>query len=147
MMKKTEPPVVVEQSFAAPVETVWQALTDIVQMRQWYFDNIPAFKPEAGFETQFDIQNGGRNFRHMWKVTEVVPLNMIAYDWKYQEYPGDSQVIFELFKQDSGTKLRLTHRVREDFPEDIPEFSRESCVEGWIFFIRKSLTEFLHKNY
>jgi hypothetical protein len=41
------------------------------------------------------------------------------------------------------TKLRLTAQVLEDFPEDIPEFKRESGVEGWTYFIKKSLKEFL----
>ena len=42
-------------------------------MRQWYFENIPAFKAEVGFETQFEIHNQGRIFPHRWKVTKVVP--------------------------------------------------------------------------
>jgi len=42
--------------------------------------------------------------------------------------------------------LRLTHQVLEDFPEDIPEFSRESGVKGWEFIIQKSLREFLEKT-
>jgi hypothetical protein len=54
--------------------------------------------------------------------------------------------VFELFKQDNLIKLRLTHQVQESFPGDIPEFSRESCVEGWTFFIKKSLKEFLEKK-
>ncbi len=42
-------------------------------MRKWYFENIPAFKPEVGFETQFNVQSEERNFLHKWKVTEVQP--------------------------------------------------------------------------
>jgi uncharacterized protein YndB with AHSA1/START domain len=116
-------------------------------MRQWYFENIPAFKPEVGFETQFNVRSQDRNFLHMWKVTEVVPGKKITYNWKYEGYPGDSVVVFELFKENNLTKLRLTHQVQESFPEDIPEFSRESGVEGWTFFIRKRLKEFLEKYY
>ena len=116
-------------------------------MCQQYFENIPSFKPEDGFETQFNVQSQERNFLHMWKVTEVVPLKKISYNWKYENYPGDSFVVFELFKQNNMTKLRLTHQVLENFPEDIPEFLRESGVEGWTFFIKKSLKEFLEKNH
>ncbi len=54
-------------------------------------------------------------------------------------------VKFELFKENGMTKLRLTHQVLEDFPDDIPEFKRESGLEGWKFFITKSLKEFLEK--
>jgi hypothetical protein len=82
----------------------------------------------------------------MWKVTEVVPKKMITYNWKYDGYPGDSYVVFELYNQSNLIKLRLTHQIQESFPEDIPEFSRERCLEGWTFFIKKSLKEFLEKN-
>jgi uncharacterized protein YndB with AHSA1/START domain len=146
-MRKDDDPIIVEQTFHMSVETVWNSITKIGQMRQWYFENIPSFKPEVGFETQFNVQSKDRNFLHMWKVTEVVPLKKIIYNWKYEGYRGDSFVVFELFKQNNLTKLRLTHQVQESFPEDIPEFSRESGVAGWTFFIRKSLKEFLGKNY
>jgi uncharacterized protein YndB with AHSA1/START domain len=146
-MRKNEEPIVVEQTFNSSIDVVWNTITEIDQMRQWFFENIPAFLPDVGFETQFNVQSQDRNFLHMWKVTEVVPLKMIEYNWKYEGYEGDSFVVFELFEQDNMTKLRLTHRVVESFPEDIPEFSRESCVEGWTFFIRKSLKEYLEDNF
>ena len=92
------------------------------------------------------MTSGGRDFLHLWKVTEVIPLQKIAYDWKYDGYPGDAFVVFELFKQDGATKLRLTVNVRESFPEDIPEFTRESCIGGWEYFIKERLKEHLEKT-
>ncbi len=144
-MRKNDEPIIVEQTFNTSVETVWNSITKIDKMRQWYFENIPSFKPEVGFEIRFNVQSQDRSFLHIWKVTEVVPLKMIAYNWKYENYPGDSFVKFELFEENNSTKLRLTHQVLEDFPDDIPEFTRESGVEGWTFFIRKSLKKFLEK--
>jgi uncharacterized protein YndB with AHSA1/START domain len=41
--------VVLERSFNASVDTIWDALTNIDRMKEWYFD-FDAFKPEAGFE-------------------------------------------------------------------------------------------------
>ena len=145
-MKKGDEPIIVEQTFDASIEKVWKAITEIDQMRQWYFKEIPSFKPEIGFETQFNVQNQDRNFLHMWKVIDVVPLKKIAYNWKYEGYPGDSFVVFELFELNNLTKLRLTHHVQESFPDDIPEFERRSGVEGWTFFIKQSLKEFLEKS-
>jgi len=52
-------------------------------------------------------------------------------------------VVFELFEQDTLTKLRLTEKIKESFPEDIPEFSRASGVEGWKYFINESLKNYL----
>ena len=145
-MRKNDEPIIVEQTFNTSIETVWNSITEIDQMRQWYFENIPSFKPEVGFETQFNVQSKDRNFLHMWKVTEVVPMKKITYNWKYENYPGDSFVVFELFKENNMTRLRLTHQVTESFPEDIPEFLRESGVEGWTYFIKKSLKAFLEKS-
>ena len=116
-MKASDVPIVVEQEFGVPIAAVWSAVTEIDQMRQWYFDNIPAFRAEVGFETQFNVYSDGRDFLHLWKVTEVVPLEKITYDWRYEKYAGDSWVSFELFERGETTKLRLTHCVREDFAE------------------------------
>ena len=40
--------VVIERTYNAPVEKVWKALTDVDQMRQWYFD-LKEFKLERRF--------------------------------------------------------------------------------------------------
>ena len=37
--------VVLERTFDAPIERVWNALTDVEQMRQWYFD-LKEFKAD-----------------------------------------------------------------------------------------------------
>ena len=39
--------VVIERTFNAPVDQVWKALTDVDEMRQWYFD-LKEFKPDVG---------------------------------------------------------------------------------------------------
>ena len=145
-MQIDDKPVIVEQTFKTSIETVWRAITEIDQMHQWFFDNIPAFKPEVGFETQFDVQSQGRIFRHLWKITEVIPNNKITYNWKYKGYPGDSFVRFELFKENNLTKIKLTTKIIESFPDEIPEFKRESCQTGWEYFIQKSLKEYLKEN-
>ncbi len=145
-MKDTNEPIVVEQTFHTSINNVWNAITKVDQMRKWFFENIESFKPEVGFRTQFSIQSQDRSFLHLWKLTEVVPMKKIVYNWKYGGYPGDSLVMFELFEQENQTKLRLTHEITESFPKDIPEFSRDSGIEGWNYFIRNRLKEFLEKN-
>ena len=142
-MRIDEDPVIVEETFNLPAAKVWEAITDHSQMIQWYFDNIPGFKPEIGFETQFIIENEGRTFPHMWKVTEAIPNKSITYTWRFEGYPGDSYVTFDLSEEGSQTKLRLTVTVLEDFPDEIPEFRRESCLGGWNYFINNRLKEFL----
>jgi uncharacterized protein YndB with AHSA1/START domain len=144
-MKKGDKPIIVEEIYEAPLKKVWSALTNIEQMRQWYFGNIPDFKPEVGFETQFDVQSETRVFPHQWRVTEVLPPRMITYTWRFDGYQGDSFVVFELFEHKNATKLRLSVQILESFPEDIPEFTSESCIAGWNFFLKERLKEFLEK--
>jgi len=145
-MGDTNEPIIVEQTFNTSIDNVWNAITKVGQMRVWFFENIVSFEPVVGFVTQFSVQTQDRNFLHLWKLTEVVPMKKITYNWKYGGYPGESFVMFELLEQNNQTKLRLTYKGIESFPEDIPEFSRESCTEGWNYFIRKSLKEFLEKS-
>jgi len=82
-MSNTDNHIIVEQTFDTSIERVWKAITEVDQMRLWFFENIGSFKPEAGFETQFNVQSNDRSFLHIWKLTEVVPGKKIIYNWKY----------------------------------------------------------------
>jgi len=142
-MKSTDPPIIIEQNFDAPIMEVWNAITEPKQMKQWFFNNIETFEPKVGFETRFVVANEGRVFPHLWKITEVEAPEKITYNWKYEGYAGDSDVSFELFEEEQNTKLQLTHIVSRDFPANIPEFKRESCIDGWNYFIKQSLPAYL----
>lgn len=142
-MKKTEKPIIVEELFDKDLESVWYAITEAEQMRKWFFENIPVFKPIVGFEVEFNVETGTKSFLHQWKVTKVIPKKLIEYNWKYGGYSGDSFVSFELTKKNDWTKLKLTHVVTEDFQENVPEFERESCIGGWRYFIKERLKYYL----
>ena len=136
-MKTTDPPIIVEQLFNESLDSVWQAITERDQMINWFFDNIPEFKAEVGFKTQFNVKAPSRNFLHLWKITEVIPQQRIVYNWKYQDCVGDSFVTFELFEIENQTKLVLTIEIIEDFDDAIPEFKYESGIAGWTYFIKE----------
>jgi uncharacterized protein YndB with AHSA1/START domain len=145
-MKATDEPIVVEQLFDVPLTEVWAAISELHQMRQWFFPNIKAFEPREGFETKFTVENEGRIFPHVWKVTKVAPMSVLAYNWRYEGYEGDSMVIFEIFEQNHQTRLSLTHKVMESFQSGIPEFSRESCMAGLNYFINQELKKYLENK-
>ncbi|MFT5749971.1 MAG: hypothetical protein ACI93S_001244 [Ancylomarina sp.] len=142
-MNQEKNPVIVEQSFHVSVGKLWNAISELDLMRKWFFENIESFSPEVGFETQFKVQSGERDFMHLWKLTEVVPLEKLVYSWKYEGFKGASIVCFETFISEKGSCLRLTHTVTESFPQSIPEFTRESCLNGWKYFICDRLRSFL----
>lgn len=142
-MKPTDPPVVVEQTYEANAEKVWNAITHVEHMRQWFFREIEAFQPQEGFETQFDIQFDDKHYLHLWKIIEVVPKERIVYDWRYDGIPGVGKVVWELQPDGDATKLTLTNIIVEAFPDDDPAFKRESCEEGWSYFLQESLSSYL----
>jgi len=141
-MVTKESPIILKYTYKQPLANVWNALVIKEQMLQWYFDNIPDFKLEIGFETVFVIENEGRTFTHQWKVLEVEPLHKIKYNWKYKEYKGDSNVIFELTEKDDMVTLKLTMEILADFPNHLPEFKIESGINGWNYFLDKRLRIF-----
>jgi uncharacterized protein YndB with AHSA1/START domain len=145
-MDATAEPIVVEQIFNAPISVVWKAITDTDQMRRWFFETMTNFEPAVGFQTQFNVRVEDQDYPHQWKVTDVVPEKRIVYDWRYGGYPGDSSVTWELSETPHGTKLTLTHKGIETFPQDDPMFSRESGQAGWGYFLHESLKAFLERQ-
>jgi len=136
--------VVIERTFNASVERVWKALTDVAQMRQWYFD-LKEFKPEVGFEFQFVVEHEGTTYDHRCKVTEVIPQKKLAYTWRYKGHEGDSLVTFELFVDGDKTRLKLTHEGLDTFPK-ISAYARENFEKGWTQIIGSELKQFVEKG-
>ena len=137
--------VVIERTYEAPIEIVWEAITDKDQMRQWYFD-VSDFKAEVGFQFQFSAEGNGKTYVHKCEVVEVKPITRIAYTWSYEGYIGQSLVTFELFSEDKEkTRLKLTHSGLDTFPKDTSEFSQDNFNEGWESILGKSLSNFVQK--
>ena len=145
-MKEEHNPIIVEQVFNQTASKIWETITNVTEMRHWFFDNIPDFKPEVGFYTEFNVSTGERNFLHQWKILEVEPLKKIIYDWSYAEYHGKGIVTFELSRVNDQTKLTVTSHGMNSFPQDIPEFKRESCMAGWNYFIKQNLKNYLENK-
>ncbi|MCX2744024.1 SRPBCC domain-containing protein [Mangrovivirga sp. M17] len=137
--------VIVEQKLDSDCKLVWKVITDPNLMRNWFFENIPDFKAEVGFTTEFPVDSGERIFTHLWKIKEVIPGAKIVYEWRYKEYDGIGEVTFELFHSEFGCIIRITHSGLESFTQEIPEFSEESCRGGWNYFIKDRLTNYLNR--
>ena len=134
-------PFVIERTFPVPAARVWQALTDNEQMKQWYFD-IPGFKAEPGFEFSFTGGTEENQYLHLCKVIEVIPGKKLTHSWRYDGYPGDSFVSFELFEEGESTRLRLTHTGLETLGPN-PDFAKENFEMGWTSIVGTALKRFL----
>jgi uncharacterized protein YndB with AHSA1/START domain len=136
--------VVIERTFSAAPERIWKALTDVEEMRRWYFD-LKEFEPEVGFEFEFTVEHEGMKYHHLCKIAEVIPQKKLAYTWRYKGHEGNSLVTFELFADGDKTRLKLTHEGLETFPKT-PSFARKSFMEGWTQIIGSSLKEFVESD-
>jgi uncharacterized protein YndB with AHSA1/START domain len=137
-------PFVIERTYNATADRVWQAITDKDKMKEWYFD-LKEFEPKFGFEFEFSGGPPEKSYLHLCKVTEVIPGEKLTHSWKYDGYAGNSFVTWELFDEGDKTRVKLTHAGLETFPAD-PDFAKENFALGWNHILGVSLSEYLEKS-
>jgi len=125
--------VVIERILNAPVAVVWKAISNVEDMRKWYF-GLESFKAEKGFRFEFTAGADDVQYKHLCEVTEAVPEKLLAYSWKYDGYPGSSLVTWELEAQGDKTVLRIIHTGLESFAANGVHFAPQSFSGGWTHF-------------
>ncbi|TDX02034.1 SRPBCC family protein [Dinghuibacter silviterrae] len=133
----------IERIYDSPVTDVWQAITRVDLLRQWYFQ-IPEFRAEVGFAFSFAGTCETKPNVHLCEVTEVVPGKKLAYTWRYEGEEGLSLVTYELFPEGENTRLRLTHEGLESFSAEVRK--AKNVESGWAFLLNTALPEFLQKQ-
>ena len=106
-------------------------------------ENISTTLHNQGFyceELLFSI----KRYLHLCEIIEVIPEKKLTYSWRYDGYEGNSFVTFEVFEEGDETRLKLTHRGLESFPNN-PDFARTNFEMGWDQIINTSLKEYLSK--
>ena len=137
-------PIVLERTYNAPVQDVWEALINADALRQWFF-NVSVFEAKTGFEFEFEGKGKeGETYLHKCVVTAVEPFRKLAYSWRYEGFEGNSLVTYELQADGNKTHIRLTHSGLETFPA-VKAFVRENFAEGWTALIGTSLKEYVEK--
>ncbi len=135
-------PVIVKHVYNASADRVWKALTDKEEMAQWYF-KVDDFKPEVGFNFQFTGGSEDKQYLHLCEVMEVVPGKKLTHSWRYDGYPGNSFVTWELEEKDGKTEVTLTHIGLESFPQDLADFARSNFAAGWDEIVNKELAKYV----
>ena len=136
---------VIKRVINAPTSRVWKALTDKNELKNW-LPFFADFEPEVGRELRFKLgRDPDHQYEHISKVVEVVDGKKLVYGWRYEGYPGDSRVTFELIAEGTKTSLVLTHDIIEPFPADNPDFAADGFKEGWNY-TADGLKNYVEKN-
>jgi len=106
-----------EYQIGAPVERVWEALTEPKVIEKW--GGGPAkMKAEAGFE--FELWGGDIHGKNV----EVVENKKLVQDWYSGDWPQPSRATFALTSKDGGTAVSLVH-------ENVPDEEEKEIADGW----------------
>jgi uncharacterized protein YndB with AHSA1/START domain len=118
-----------ERFLAHPPETVWKALTDPDQLRQWFLSEV---RIEAFPGGAIDFTTGPTRVHATGRVLAWQPPRVYEYEWNMEPMSGfprgeHSVVRWELTPVPGGTHLLLKHRgltppTAETFSHGIPGF-------------------------
>ena len=108
--------------------------------------NVLSKVKTSDFEFRFTAGSEKKKYLHICKITQVVSGQKLTYSWRYDGYEGMSHVTFELFKEGNQTRVRLTDKSLESFPQNNPDFARGSFVGGWTHIVGKSLKGFVEET-
>jgi len=130
----------IELVYNADVIKVWQTLTNAELMKIWYFPQIKHFDLKVG--NAFRFADDGSTYKKNWRITRLENDRLMAHSWGYQDYPGYSEVTFELFGQGNMTALRLTHTGLSSFPQNL-HFAYQRFELGWNMILDHNLRQCL----
>jgi uncharacterized protein YndB with AHSA1/START domain len=75
----------------APVDKVWNALTNKEQMKNWYFD-IPDLNQKKVMHSIF-LSRVKREFHHHCEIAEVVPNEKLKHSWTYPDITKEKTLV------------------------------------------------------
>ncbi|WP_281615648.1 SRPBCC domain-containing protein [Flammeovirga sp. SubArs3] len=132
--------IIVEENIPLGQVKLWEVITHIDHLHQWFFKEIPSFQLDIGFTTVFDVQSNTRTFPHRWEVIDINRDTSYTLKWEYDGYIGTSTLQFSI-KAVSNQESIITVIADgiDSFPQDIEEFKPENCKAGWNYFIKERL--------
>lgn len=113
-----------ERRLDAPVERVWQALTEEGQLARWL--TAGTFGAHESGALAFDFGEGGTVSGH---ITIWEPPRRLAYTWLIPDEPP-STVAWTLQAEGTGTRLWLVHSA-------LPERMGRGYAAGWHAYLER----------
>ena len=132
-----------QKIYAAPVDRVWQALTDAEAVSTWLMPTD--IRPEVGHRFTFQTKPyPGFDGTVHCEVLEVVPRQLIAYSWSGGGL-RNTVVRFELRESSEGTELHFSHTGFGGLLNRL--FVRRILASGWRGqLLTRQLTAYLQSS-
>ena len=121
----------------APVNKVWEALTDPNEMQKWMMMSTN-FEPKTGKDFTFK-SDATEEWDGVFKcsVKEVVEKKKLSYTWDTSFINAETLVEFELTENGDKTELSLVHSGWDKMAANQEE-TRNAHSEGWdLRFVQK----------
>jgi uncharacterized protein YndB with AHSA1/START domain len=100
---------VLEAFYAETPELVWRALTEPALLGEWLMEND--FSPVVGAKCIFRMKPmPGFDGNIRCEVIEVEPPRRLVYTWEGGSDWGKTTIVWSLYPDSGGTRLRLEHR-------------------------------------
>lgn len=137
----------IEKNYTAPIDLVWQAITDRAMMKEWYFDFAEDFKLEPGAVFEWKAGDTENNqWQHRGKMLEIITNQKLVHTWEYPGYSGTSTLSWNLLKiDDSTTNVTLIHEFSIPFDSTVAALKKENFEMGWKHIINISLQDYLNQ--
>ena len=137
----------IEKNYTAPIDLVWQAITDRAMMKEWYFDFVEDFKLEPGAVFEWKAGDTENNqWQHRGKMLEIITNQKLVHTWEYPGYSGTSTVSWNFLKiDDSTTNVTLIHEFSIPFDSAVAALKKENFEMGWKHIINISLQDYLNQ--
>lgn len=113
--------VVLRRDYAAPIEDVWDAITDPARLSRWFLPVTGDLR--LGGTYQLEGNAGG-------EIRRCEPPRLLAVTWVFGADPGESVVEVRLSTHDGNTVFELEHTATVE-PDRWAEFGPGAVGVGW----------------
>ncbi|MDO5654994.1 MAG: SRPBCC domain-containing protein [Flavobacteriaceae bacterium] len=139
-------PVQISARIHAPINRIWNALTQPALMRQWYFD-IDREQLQDGDTFQFYEPGDENKFLHECLILEMNEPEKFRHTWTYPLLSkGSSTVNWDLEAHDDETEVIITHEGIHHLYDGGDGIAKENFINGWKEILNVSLRNFVEST-
>ena len=129
-VETTDDVIRIEVDLPVPPERAWTLLTEEPHLARWWGDYV-SLQARPGGTFRETWSDGVREVVTSGEVTRCDPPVALEMTWADEDWPGETEVVFHLSEDRSGTRLTLTHSGWRIHSADKRTELLAGHVRGW----------------